>query len=105
MAFEATFKPSASLYMIRPWFDPSQTRSPSMTAIAAVFDGVVEGNVLQLVTIFTLNNQREVSEIRVFSRPWPVTAYFRGCMYELLKDSLEPEYWQGPDPEGPLPIR
>jgi len=35
----------------------------------------------------------------------PVTAYFRRCMYELLKDSLGPEYWQGPDPEGPLPIR
>lgn len=26
-------------------------------------------------------------------------------VYELLKDSLGPEYWQGPDPEGPLPIR
>ena len=59
---------------------------------------------LQLVAIFTLNNQREVSEIRVFSRPWPMTAYFRRCMYELLKDSLGPEHWQGPNPEGPLPI-
>ena len=74
-------------------------------AIAAVFDGVVEGNVLQLAAIFTLNNQRHVSEIPIFSRPRPVTAYFRRCMYELLKDSLGPEYWQGPDPEGPLPIR
>ena len=35
----------------------------------------------------------------------PVTAYFRRCMYELLKDSLGPACWQGPDPEGPLPIR
>jgi hypothetical protein len=26
-------------------------------------------------------------------------------MYELLKDILGPEYWQGPNPEGPLPIR
>jgi hypothetical protein len=42
--------------------------------------------VLQLVTIFTLNNRSEVSEIRVFRRPWPVTAYFRRCV------------------EGPLPI-
>ncbi len=53
---------------------------------------------LQLVAIFTLNNQKEVSEIRVFSRPWPVTAYLRRCMFELLKDSLGPEYCQGPDP-------
>jgi len=74
-------------------------------AIAAVVDEVVEGNVLQLVEIFTLNAQSEVSEIRIFSRPWPVTAYFRKCMYELLKDTLGPEFWQGPDPEGPLPIR
>jgi hypothetical protein len=74
-------------------------------AIAGVFDGIIEGNVLQLVAIFNLNTQREVSEIRVFSRPWPVTAYLRRCMYELQKDSLGPEYWQGPDPEGPLPIR
>ncbi len=35
----------------------------------------------------------------------PVTAYFRRCMCELLNDSVEPEYWEGPDPEGPLPIR
>jgi hypothetical protein len=50
-------------------------------AIAAVFDGVVEGNVLQLVAIFTVNDKSELEEIRIFSRPWPVTAYFRkGCM-------------------------
>jgi hypothetical protein len=35
----------------------------------------------------------------------PVTAYFRRCLYELLKNSLGPEHRQGPDPEGPLPIR
>jgi hypothetical protein len=31
---------------------------------------------------------------------WPVTAYFRTCMYEVLKDILGPEFWQGPDPDG-----
>jgi hypothetical protein len=74
-------------------------------AIAAVFDGVVEGNALQLVAIFGLNGQGEVDEIRIFSRPWPVTAYFRAGMYKLLNDILGAEYWQGPSPTAPLPIR
>jgi hypothetical protein len=74
-------------------------------AIAAVFDGVVEGNALQLVAIFGLNGRGEVDEIRIFSRPWPVTAYFRAGMYKLLNDILGPEYWQGPSPTAPLPVR
>jgi hypothetical protein len=74
-------------------------------AIAAVFDGVVEGNVLQLVAIFTVNDKSELEEIRIFSRPWPVTAYFRKGMYGLLNSILGPEFWQGPDPQAPLPIR
>lgn len=74
-------------------------------AIAAVFDGVVNGNVLQLVAIFGLNDNGEISDIRIFSRPWPVTAYFREKMYDLLQDILGPEYWQGPSPSTPLPIR
>jgi hypothetical protein len=74
-------------------------------AIAAVFDGVVNGNVLQLVAIFGLNDHGEISDIRIFSRPWPVTAYFRAKMYDLLQDILGPEYWQGPSPSTPLPIR
>jgi hypothetical protein len=74
-------------------------------AVAAVFDGVVEGNALQLVAIFGLNGQGEIDEIRIFSRPWPVTAYFRAGMYKLLNDILGPEYWQGPSPTAPLPVR
>ena len=73
-------------------------------AIAAVFDGVVAGNVLQLVAIFGLNEQGQIEEIRIFSRPWPVTAYFRAGMYKLLNDILGPEYWQGPSPTTPLPV-
>jgi hypothetical protein len=74
-------------------------------AIAAVFDGTVEGNTLQLVAVFSLDEASEVSHIRIFTRPWPVTAYLRAGMYPLLKDVLGPEFWQGPDPEGPLPVR
>jgi hypothetical protein len=70
-------------------------------AIAAVFDGLVDGNVLQLVAMFGLNERSEIDEIRIFSRPWPVTAHFRSEMYELLRDVLGPEFWQGPDPREP----
>lgn len=74
-------------------------------AVAGVFDGIVEGHTLQFVAIFTLDEQGEVAEIRIFSRPWPIGAYFRRGMYELLRDALGPEYWQGPSPDDPLPIR
>jgi hypothetical protein len=72
-------------------------------AIAGIFDGIVDGNTLQLVALFGLNDRSEINEIRIFSRPWPITARFRTEMYELLKDVLGPEFWQGPDPRNPLP--
>jgi hypothetical protein len=72
-------------------------------AIAGIFDGLVDGNTLQLVAMFGFNDSSEINEIRIFSRPWPVTAHFRTGMYELLKDALGPEFWQGPDPMNPLP--
>jgi hypothetical protein len=63
---------------------------------AAVLDEVVEANVLQLVEIFTLNARGEVTEIRIFTRPWAVTADFRQCMHEHLNDILGPEFWGSP---------
>ncbi len=74
-------------------------------AFAAVLDEVAAGHVVQVVEIFTLNAQSEVSEVRIFCHPWPLIAYYRRCAYELVKDFLGPEFWQGPDPEDPLPIR
>jgi hypothetical protein len=74
-------------------------------AIAVFYDGAIDGNALQVAAIFTLNGKEEVANIRIFSRPWPVTAFFRARMYPLLSDLLGPEYWLGRDPEGPLPIR
>jgi hypothetical protein len=72
-------------------------------AIAGVFDGLVDGHTLQLVALFGLNDHSEINEIRIFSRPWPVTAHFRAEMYEILKDDLGPEFWRGPDPRTPVP--
>jgi hypothetical protein len=66
---------------------------------AAVMDEVVEGNVLQLVEIFTLNAQGEVKEIRIFTRPWAVTADLRQGIHEHSGDLLGPEFWGSPETE------
>ena len=69
-----------------------------------MIDEYVEGgHVQQLVEIFTLNGAGEVGGIRIFTRPWLVTAHFRKSMYALLKDTLGPEFWEGPESEDPLP--
>jgi hypothetical protein len=64
---------------------------------AAVMDEIVEGNVLQLVEIFTLNAHGEVAEIRIFTRPWAVTAGLRRGIHDHLDGLLGPEYWGSPD--------
>jgi hypothetical protein len=60
---------------------------------AVVMDEIVEGNVLQLVEIFTLNANGEVVEIRIFTRPWAVTADLRAGIHEHSGDVLGPEFW------------
>lgn len=90
------------------WGQPAKYRAvlqvEGQNAVAGVFDGHVDGgHVNQVAAVFTLNSQSEATEIRVFTRPWPITAYFRRCVYE--KHILGDEFFQGPDPEAPLPIR
>jgi hypothetical protein len=63
---------------------------------AAVMDELVEGNVLQLVEIFTLNAAGEVAEIRIFTRPWAVTADLRQGIHDHSDGVLGPEFWGGP---------
>jgi hypothetical protein len=53
--------------------------------------------VLQLVEIFRLNAHGEVAEIRIFTRPWAVTADLRQGIHQHLGDFLGPEFWGGPD--------
>jgi hypothetical protein len=63
---------------------------------AAVMDEVVAGNVLQLVEMFTLNARGEVAEIRIFTRPWAVTADLRQGIHEHSGDLLGLEFWESP---------
>jgi hypothetical protein len=59
-------------------------------------DEVVEGNVLQVVQMFTLNANGEVADIWVFTRPWPVTADLRQGIHDDLDGLLGPEFWGSP---------
>jgi hypothetical protein len=68
---------------------------------AVVMDEDVEGNVLQLIEIFTINAQGEVAAIRIFTRPWPVTAYLRQGIHEHSGDLLGPEFWGDPRQQAP----
>jgi hypothetical protein len=71
---------------------------------AAVMDEIVNGNVLQLIEIFTLNAAGEVAAIRIFTRPWAVTADLRQGIHEHSGDVLGPEFWGGPPQRTPLPL-
>ena len=72
--------------------------------IAAVMEEIVDGKVLQLVEIFALNAAGEVAEIRIFTRPWPVTAGLRRGIHDHLDGFLGPEFWGGPPLEAPLSV-
>jgi hypothetical protein len=50
--------------------------------------------VLQLVEIFTLDARGEVNEIRIFTRPWIVTADLRQGIRDHLNGLLGPEFWE-----------
>jgi len=63
---------------------------------AAVMDEIVGGNVLQLIEIFMLNAHGEVAEIRIFTRPWTVTADLRQGIHDHLDGFLGPEFWGNP---------
>ena len=75
---------------------------PVGNSVVALYDGSVHGHVIQIGAIFTLNAAAEIADMRIYSRPWPVTALFRGEVYKLLRPVLGPEFWQGPPPLAAL---
>jgi hypothetical protein len=66
--------------------------------MVAIYDGKVHGHAWQLAAVFTLDDGRDLADMRIYSRPWPVSALFRGEAYKLLIDTLGPEFWQGQNP-------
>ncbi len=62
----------------------------------------MHGHVLQIAAVLTLNQAGQIADMRIYSRPWPVTALFRGEVYKLLRGTLGGEFWQGQPPLAAL---
>ena len=67
-------------------------------AYVVMFDATVHGNTWQLAGVYGLDDAGKIADMRLYSRPWPVTAFFRGEAYKLMRDQFGPEYWQGENP-------
>jgi hypothetical protein len=71
-------------------------------SIVALYDSHVHGHVWQIAGVLTANQQGEITDMRLYSRPWPITALFRGEAYKLLRNTLGDEFWQGEPPLAAL---
>jgi hypothetical protein len=67
-------------------------------AYVVVSDTTVHGHTWQLAGVYGLDDAGKIADMRLYSRPWPVTAFFRGEVYKLIRDQFGPEYWQGENP-------
>ncbi|MFC5197075.1 hypothetical protein, partial [Streptomyces kaempferi] len=63
-----------------------------------VYDATVHGHTWQLAGVCSLDGSGKIDDMRIYSRPWPVSAFFRGEGYKLMRDRLGPQYWQGEHP-------
>jgi hypothetical protein len=66
--------------------------------VIAAYDLRVHGHTFQIAALFRFNSDAEIEDMRIYSRPWPVTAMFRGEIYKLLRENYGPEFWQGENP-------
>jgi hypothetical protein len=72
--------------------------TPVGSDLVVAYDASVHGHTWQLAAIFGFNDGGELKDMRIYSRPWPVTALFRGEVYKLLRGILGPSFWQGQPP-------
>jgi hypothetical protein len=70
--------------------------------IVALYDSHVHGHVWQIAGVLSANQDGEITDMRMYSRPWPITALFRGEAYKLLRDALGAEFWEGESPLAAL---
>ena len=66
--------------------------------VIVAYDLHVHGHTFQVAAVFRFNGDAEIEDMRIYSRPWPVTAMFRGEIYKLLRENYGPEFWQGENP-------
>lgn len=62
------------------------------------YDMHVHGHTFQVAVVFRFNADAQIEDMRIYSRPWPVAAMFRGEIYKLLRENYGPEFWQGENP-------
>ena len=58
------------------------------------WNGLVENNYLDAITIITDNEHGLIGELRVMMRPWAVATLFKNAMYKSLSTKFGPEYWE-----------
>ncbi|WP_033825520.1 hypothetical protein [Kitasatospora sp. MBT63] len=66
--------------------------------VVAAYDLHVHGHTWQVAAVFRFNGDAEIEDMLIYSRPWPVTAFFRGEIFKLLRPNYGPEFWQGENP-------
>jgi hypothetical protein len=67
-----------------------------------VWQGQVDGHILQACTILVDGDDGLVRQVRVLMRPWPVSKLFRDAMYEIFGSSIPRESWElDPKPVAP----
>jgi hypothetical protein len=62
------------------------------------YDLHVHGHIWQVGAVFRFNGEAEIEDMQIYSRPWPLTAIFRGEIYKFLREDYGPEFWQGENP-------
>ena len=55
------------------------------------FDGVIDGNLIQLAMLVTEDAANQVESLRGFARPWPIVKLFREYMERNLRPDPVPD--------------
>ena len=69
-----------------------------------LWNGKVEGHTLEAATILVDGEDGLIREVRVLTRPWPITKLFRDQMYKELSGKIPQDYWElepKPNPAKP----
>ena len=55
------------------------------------FDGVIDGNLIQIAMLVTEDAANKVESLRAFARPWPIVKLFREYMERNLRPDPVPD--------------
>jgi hypothetical protein len=61
------------------------------------FDGIIDGNLIQIALLVTEDAMNKVERLRLFARPWPIVKLFRENLERNLRpDPLPDALWSLP---------